>query len=188
MFLWRKLTILEGNFFILEKRVNLIKKESKENNIVKNIERSNAVMNEIFNDGVNKSKGGVCQFPLQQVDEITIITTDIPKTKKKETVQPKEEYNDDVQISFSSSDIDEKIKESIDPIDIITAVVEEKKDVDTVSITSEFVFNASNDKQKDQKKLAKMNIDKLKEICVQNNLSVEGTKSQLIGRILENTK
>ena len=27
MFLWRKLTILEGNYYLLEKRVNIIKKE-----------------------------------------------------------------------------------------------------------------------------------------------------------------
>ena len=33
MFLWRKLIILEGNFFILEKRVNLIKKDAREDSI-----------------------------------------------------------------------------------------------------------------------------------------------------------
>ena len=29
MFLWRKLTILEGNYYLLEKRVNIIKKEER---------------------------------------------------------------------------------------------------------------------------------------------------------------
>lgn len=188
MFLWRKMTILEGNFFILEKRVNLIKKESKDTNVVKNIERSNAVMNEIFNDNIPlcKSKGG-CPFPLKQVDEITIIATDIPKSKKDVSMN-KTQIDDDVQISFDSPDIDEKIKESVDPVDIISAVVEEKKDIDTVSVTSEFIFNASNDKQKDQRKLAKMNIERLRDICTQNNLNTEGSKSQLITRILESNK
>ena len=29
MFLWRKLTILEGNYYLLEKRVNIIKKDER---------------------------------------------------------------------------------------------------------------------------------------------------------------
>ena len=50
MFLWRKLIILEGNFFVLEKRVNLIKKDAREDSISRNIEKSDSIMNEIFND------------------------------------------------------------------------------------------------------------------------------------------
>ena len=50
MFLWRKVIILEGNFFILEKRVNLIKKDSREDSISKSIEKSDIIMNEIFKD------------------------------------------------------------------------------------------------------------------------------------------
>ena len=50
MFLWRKLIILEGNFFVLEKRVNLIKKDAREDSIAKNIEKSDIIMNEIFKD------------------------------------------------------------------------------------------------------------------------------------------
>ena len=50
MFLWRKVIILEGNFFVLEKRVNLIKKDVREDSITKNIEKSDIIMNEIFKD------------------------------------------------------------------------------------------------------------------------------------------
>jgi len=50
MFLWRKIIILEGNFFILEKRVNLIKKDIREDSISKNIEKSDIIMNEVFKD------------------------------------------------------------------------------------------------------------------------------------------
>lgn len=50
MFLWRKLIILEGNFFVLEKRVNLIKKDAREDSISRNIEKSDSIMNEIFHD------------------------------------------------------------------------------------------------------------------------------------------
>ena len=50
MFLWRKLIILEGNFFVLEKRVNLIKKDAREDSIAKNIDKADIIMNEIFKD------------------------------------------------------------------------------------------------------------------------------------------
>jgi hypothetical protein len=52
MFLWRKVTIIEGNYFLLEKRVNIIKKEGREDLLAKNLERSETVMNEIFKDSV----------------------------------------------------------------------------------------------------------------------------------------
>ena len=33
-----------------------------------------------------------------------------------------------------------------------------------------------------------MSLDKLKEICGSNNINVEGTRKQLIARIIENSK
>jgi hypothetical protein len=64
MFLWRKLIILEGNFFILEKRVNIIKKDFREDSIAKNIEASENIMNEIFKEcpAINACKQFEC-FP-----------------------------------------------------------------------------------------------------------------------------
>ena len=59
MFLWRKITIIEGNYFILEKRVDMFKKTEREHLISKNIEKADIVMNEIFKDSINK-KGGYC--------------------------------------------------------------------------------------------------------------------------------
>ena len=54
MFLWRKITIIEGNYFILEKRVDMFKKTEREHLISKNIEKADIVMNEIFKDSINK--------------------------------------------------------------------------------------------------------------------------------------
>lgn len=54
MFLWRKITIIEGNYFILEKRVDMIKKTERDSLISKNIEKADIVMNEIFKDSTNK--------------------------------------------------------------------------------------------------------------------------------------
>jgi hypothetical protein len=67
MFLWRKVTIIEGNYFLLEKRVNIIKKEGRENLLTKNIERSEVVMNEIFRDSVTSKScnnlNSECKIP-----------------------------------------------------------------------------------------------------------------------------
>jgi hypothetical protein len=58
MFLWRKITIIEGNYFILEKRVDMIKKTCRDSLISKNMERADIVMNEIFKDSTNGCSGG----------------------------------------------------------------------------------------------------------------------------------
>jgi len=55
MFLWRKITIIEGNLFILEKRVDVIKKTDRLETINKNMESADAVMNEIFRDSTNNN-------------------------------------------------------------------------------------------------------------------------------------
>jgi len=57
MFLWRKITIIEGNYFILEKRVDMIKKTDRDSLISKNMEKADVVMNEIFKDSTNVSGG-----------------------------------------------------------------------------------------------------------------------------------
>lgn len=54
MFLWRKITIIEGNYFILEKRVDMFKKSERDSLISKNIEKADIVMNEIFKDSTTK--------------------------------------------------------------------------------------------------------------------------------------
>ena len=181
IFLWRKLTILESNFYILEKRVNLMK-ESKymskntkdaaiptdtasleegfkraifENMTDKKIERSNIVMNEIFGNN--------------------IFSTD------------KNCHKEDVTITFDTSKDDKEIVDTIDPIideHIISYdTKEENNDFENTSNASEFVFNV--DEKYTQKKLLKLNMDKLKTICEKMNISSEGTKNQLITRILE---
>jgi hypothetical protein len=59
MFLWRKITIIEGNYFILEKRVDMIKKTDRDSLISKNMEKADVVMNEIFKDStVGGGSGG----------------------------------------------------------------------------------------------------------------------------------
>ena len=72
MFLWRKLTILEGNYFLLEKRVNIIKKEDRSEQLSKNLEKSDAIMKEVFKNNIKRSNcdnnDTVCNIP-KNIDE-----------------------------------------------------------------------------------------------------------------------
>jgi hypothetical protein len=228
MFLWRKVIILEGNFFVLEKRVNLIKKDVREDSIAKNIEKSDIIMNEIFKDySPNNackqsvcfpSKGGVksnyddtedadnkCQiFSKSNIDNISInedmaqYISAIPQDDLKYDTQ---KVNDIDVITFTnisdvSNDIETDINKMVD-IKIIAEnnVLNESDDIehnepDNISVTSEITFT-SDDKKYDKtlvKKYSKMPLDKLKEICDSNNISSDGTKKQLMTRIIENTK
>ncbi len=185
LFLWRKLTILEGNFYILEKRVNLMKKEGRETKIAKSIERSNVVMNEIFGDACKTVAG--CQFPVATIDELEtdpVINSDpIGQVGQVGPIGPIGTADDEnVKITFTDA-LDKKIEEAMDPVDIINAI---DMAHETSSIASDLTFNT--DEKYSQKKLSKMNLDRLKEVCTQLNLNSDGTKAQLISRILENNK
>jgi hypothetical protein len=202
LFLWRKLTVLEGNFYILEKRVNLMKKENRETKLAKSIERSNIVMNEIFGDAVPSDacrSVGNCAFPIPEedvVDRSTIIMSAVDAEDEdtyNKAPNTSEASDDNVKITFTNNfanDLDRKIEEAIDPVDIINALDmsenKEPKDIDSFSITSDITFNS--DEKYSQKKLSKFNLDRLKDVCSQLNINSDGTKAQLITRILENNK
>ena len=241
MFLWRKVIILEGNFFVLEKRVNLIKKDAREDSITKNIEKSDIIMNEIFKDycPINAckqsmcfpSKGGSCDdsdnsndtadkcqiFSKSNTDNISInedmaqYISSIPLDDLKYESQK----NTDIDVitftngSDSSEDTETDMNKMVDAIitsndahdDYDTKIIAgnivhnesdnfEHNEPDNISVTSEITFT-SDDKKYDKllvKKYSKMHLDKLKEICNSNNISSDGTKKQLMARIIENTK
>lgn len=231
MFLWRKVIILEGNFFVLEKRVNLIKKDVREDSITKNIEKSDIIMNEIFKDysPINACKQSVCFpskggvrsdsensddtdntedkcpiFSKSNGDNISInedmaqYISAIPQNDLKYETQ--KVHDIDVitftNISDVSNDIETDINKMVD-IKIIAENIDmnetddlEHNEPDNISVTSEITFT-SDDKKYDKtlvKKYSKMPLDKLKEICNSNNISSDGTKKQLMTRIIENTK
>jgi hypothetical protein len=63
----------------------------------------------------------------------------------------------------------------------------EQNDNDNMSISSEITFT-SDDKKNDKtlmKKYSKMSLDKLKEVCTTLNINSDGTRNQLITRIME---
>ena len=227
MFLWRKLIILEGNFFVLEKRVNLIKKDAREDSISRNIEKSDVIMNEIFNDyypsnACKQSKCGggmsVCvpsdnnpddENMVQFADVITFANggnivlhsaTDADGDAL-EAVEAAAEAAEAAEACVSFTAVKDTA-DSADAIDIdrmVDTIISsseeyEKKfredadgDADTMSVSSEITFT-SDEKKNEKKKYAKMSLDKLKDLCNQGNLNNDGTRNQLITRIIEAKK
>ena len=238
MFLWRKLIILEGNFFILEKRVNLIKKDAREDSISRNIEKSDVIMNEIFKDFSPSNACKNFECPLSAItkihsenltdnltDNLTInedmvkyISAQTPANLKGAGKIHLDVSNSDVDvITFNKGgnadteadgadtgvagdtgydvDIDKIVDTIISSSEDYEAKVldedtNEANEQDNASVCSEITFT-SDDKKSEKtllNKYSKMSLDKLKEICGLNNINVEGTRKQLITRIIENSK
>ena len=233
MFLWRKIIILEGNFFILEKRVNLIKRDVREDSFSKNFEKSETIMNEIFKDycPANACKSYGC---LPSVDDneciqttkinsnnlhinedmVNYISTQTPDdlndntekiqdieeitfTNKAKVVDAVDDDDDDV---GTVDDIDKMVNNIISSseeyegkVTTEQTVLNDKSDhneFDNISITSDITFTSDDKKNEGalHKKYSKMSLDKLKELCNTNDINIDGTKNQLIARLIENRK
>lgn len=209
MFLWRKLTILEGNYFLLEKRVNIMKKEDRTEQLSKNLEKSDAVMKEVFKNNIKRGSCNiddtVCNIPkdidveeyiMEDIEnniDITIVNVEDANSSKG-SVNVVEEIVDNGQ---KEEDINDE-QELVSHIEDITgtagtagtadeATIEFTDTNDNASTTSEITFNSEDDKSL-SKKFKAMNMEKLREECKNNSLSTEGTKSTLIARIIDNIK
>ena len=106
---------------------------------------------------------------MENADNImnTIFAVDIIDNKEKECQGDK----------CSIEEIPEKLEENIEVKEDI--VVDITKEIEQESVISEQISG-----EYTRKKLSKMNLDKLKEICTSLNLPLEGTKNILIERIL----
>ena len=209
MFLWRKLTILEGNYFLLEKRVNIIKKEDRSEQLSKNLEKSDAIMKEVFKNNIKRSNcdnnDTVCNIPKNTDEEdyimddiennidITIIDVSDDEPIK---VGKGEECDDDNKNGENGERCEngerEEEEELVSHIENITKTNESSNielvdNNDNVSITSDITFNNEDDKIL-SKKYKAMNLEKLREECKIYSLNSEGTKSTLISRIIDNIK
>jgi hypothetical protein len=209
MFLWRKLTILEGNYFLLEKRVNIIKKEDRTEQLSKNLEKSNAVMKEVFKNNIKRGSCNiddtVCNIPkdidveeyiMEDIEnniDITIVNVEDANSSKGsvnvveeivEDEQKEEDINDEQELVSHIEDITGTAG-TADTAD--DATIEFNDTNDNASTTSEITFNSEDDKSL-SKKFKAMNMEKLREECKNNSLSTEGTKSTLIARIIDNIK
>ena len=267
MFLWRKITIIEGNYFILEKRVDMIKKTERDTLISKNMEKADVVMNEIFKDSTDKknfcNNVGYCPVDAPPKSQKTSLkdtkdtreinvgaggagidldTTDMSSYmmdasaasatvphiggnvdihedpyglfESKNKIEIIEYNEDDVVINKNVkygldaevvtdvpsvpivatmdiipdsdiADIADIVRDNLEIIETIDNI--DNMDNDTISVSSDITFGTDQDKSI-TKKYKKMNIEKLREECIEKSLSSEGTKAMLIARILEYNK
>ena len=208
MFLWRKLTILEGNYFLLEKRVNIIKKEDRSEQLSKNLEKSDAIMKEVFKNNIKRSNcdnnDTVCNIP-KNIDEEDYIMDDIENNIDITIIDVSEddpikvgegdecdECYDDNESGDGEEGEEGEEEELVSHIENITKTnessnIELADNNDNLSITSEITFNNEDDKIL-SKKYKAMNLEKLREECKIYSLNSEGTKSTLISRIIDNIK
>lgn len=185
-YVWRRLYGLEKYTQVLERKCNNLKKENKElQELLKNpdttdFSSADDVMNKIF--GVEKccdmmeNKCNInimeCKFqdkPDVEIKEISK-TTEIKKEKPMNEVKLEQERNT---VPKKLDEIDE-ITDLISPV-LPIAEHKESEEIESV-ISDSNVYN--------KKKLNKMNLDKIKEICVSMNISTDGTKNVLIDKIL----
>jgi hypothetical protein len=169
-----KLFIVENDLFIVNEKINKIELEfnnpngsyeslNTANNTKENFNLTDIIMNEVFNTPSNKNKNcsinGVCSMSdgscKRGEEPASAIDLDLDTMIDKEVVSDKEE---------------EKEKKVL--FDLKKEIIVDDK---------ESVISENNTKRK----LQKLNLDKLKEKCVELNLSTEGTKAQVIDRILQ---
>jgi len=248
MFLWRKLSILEGNFFVLEKRVNLLKKDAREDSIARNIDKADIIMNEIFNNysPSNACKVGgngsdlSCDTPCDpfgvfqknksnnmRIDEIDEnMVQYIAQVNLNDSEAAAEEADADADVitfadpapadadvadvadvadadtadadAADAADAEADIDKMVDTIISSSEEYEKKASIesndygehneaDNVSVCSEITFTSEDKKNERtlQKKYSKMSLEKLKELCISNKVNSDGTKNQLITRLID---
>lgn len=209
MYLWRKITILEGNYYLLEKRVNIIKKDSRSELLSKNLEQSDVIMKEVFENGLKSGcddMENLCNISPEMFQEYDIdidneknidsdiinieelnvvpeVDIEVLERKDSEAVQVKNESSDELELITHIENITSSNNETAE-----TGEYQDTTDTtDATSIASEITFNNDEDKVL-SKKYKAMNLEKLREECKNNSLSSEGTKSILVTRIIDNIK
>jgi|SaaInlV_125m_DNA_1040241.scaffolds.fasta_scaffold06316_2 hypothetical protein len=212
MYLWRKITILEGNYYLLEKRVNIIKKDSRSELLSKNLEQSDAIMKEVFENGLKSGcddMENLCNISPEMFQEYDIdidneknidsdiinieelnvvpeVDIEVLERKDSEVVQVKNESSDELELITHIENITSSNNETAETAE--TGEYQDTTDTtDAASIASEITFNNDEDKVL-SKKYKAMNLEKLREECKNNSLSSEGTKSILVTRIIDNIK
>jgi len=158
-----KIFILEADIYIIYEKLNKIEVEfsgnGNNNSCCMNTNNKSHKLSEIIMNEVFNSQNSVLNQEECNKDTIDIIDID-------------NLINNDTPITKETDDSTED-----------KVLFDLKKDVTTIINDNESVISSSNN-QLTKKKLQKMNIDKLKEKCSELDLSTDGTKSQLIDRIV----
>lgn len=170
MYVWRKLNGIENYTKILEKKNSNLRRENNEllkllkeyENDQVNVDDADVIMNTIFNESIDSSQPESVEV---SQDISTVCTND------KCTVQ--EIVSEPVVHNIITEAFDAKPEE----FPVSNIVTEQDNEIESV-------VSDNNGGIMNRKKLSKMNLDKIKDICVSMNLPTDGTKNILIDRIL----
>lgn len=178
-YVWRRIVGLNCHIQVLEKKLTNLKKENKDlhtvlsdNKTQTTTEQADIVMNKIFNqdDIINVQS----QDALKKPSASKKVAVDCSASKCSIT---------EIKDVRDLKDINENVVENqplVLPVanhgDIIQDIIEKDIELESVISDTSNIYN--------RKKLNKMNIEKLKEICTTMNISSEGNKNSLIDRIL----
>jgi hypothetical protein len=159
-----KMFILEADIYILLEKINKIELEFNTNS------KSSSCSSH------NKNN---CSMKLSDIIMNEVFNPYPSILKTNDTINDDKDKNniDVIDIDDIIADIKEKEEEPDNKI-----IFDLKKDVSVVN-DNESVVSSNN--QITKKKLQKLNLDKLKDKCTELELSTEGSKAQLIERILE---
>jgi hypothetical protein len=174
LYILRRINCIKCYADILEKKVINLKKENKELHSMISCDKAgkctmkdaDILMNKIFMD-------------IEKKDSATEIVkvTDIPKVVTPSVTPPVTQAA--MRSSNTSSVLDNIIATSAtSEYNVDVADVTDVADIESV------ISDAINSGIYNRKKLTKMNLDRLKDVCSSLNISADGTKNTLIDRIL----
>jgi hypothetical protein len=195
LYVWRKLTGVESYTKILEKRISNLKKDNAELQMALDNYEPNEVseddatiiMNKLFDydvENIPDMQSFICHDNKCKVTDVTDVTnvtnvTDVTDVTDVTNVANVANTSGDEKIVNNVSDPEVELPVELPVVnhDVIE-LLEDDKDAEVESVISESncVYN--------RRKLTKMNLDKLKELCVTMNISTDGTKAVIIDRIL----
>jgi hypothetical protein len=170
LYVWRRIYGMECYVQILEKKVANLKKENKDLNSLLScdngkcsMEEADMIMNSIFMCPKD-CKDSKCKESPDKTEIVSV--TDVKDLK--DTPKPSKPSVPATPVATPDS--------SNKPVSEV--VISADDDIESV------ISDAMNSSIYNRKKLTKMNIDKVKDVCQSLNLSTEGTKNMLIDRIL----
>lgn len=201
LYVWRRIYGLECYTQILEKKLANLKKENKQLQTLHNKplmqEEADIIMNKIFADSdvdisfvaddvtvvypsqklMQPSQSVPSASSVPSVPPSTLTVPSEPSTFAVPPVPPVPPVSPVLQTKLDDTDAILKniIEGSISGLEGL-----DTETTDMESVISDMASSATYNK----KKLSKMNLDKLKDICTEMQLSTEGTKNMLIDRIL----
>lgn len=206
LYFWFKIISLNNENSTLEKKYLLLKKENKElKESFSNIQNNSSIPHNDNNMGnifgsilpmfTAMAGGGNVNFttdPPDPLDHLTNNNTNFDNNNIDIINENKDNIVDDIVDNIVKSNNNNDDNNNVDVDDIVDKII--KPNIDEININDnnsniDTQSNISEQNIYSKSKLNKLNVDKLKEICINNGGSDEGTKQILIDRILnENYK